>query len=250
MEKITEKALFILDKDITDEIVLAVLSALQGFEQDVINKTDGWNKIHTDRPREVDFQMYLVCADTRYTFIFGRCLNKLEKIYSETLHAQLDDVDFTYVANISWAKGKSIAEATNKPLAEAFGIMIASEGKSLPDVTNMIKVFTRGNNLLKVNEVENLSLEERAQAVFDAGGVTGQSSFETYLACALHKPCVEIQHNKNIFKWSNPNYLCITEENDEVLTKATKLCLSDIEELTRMAQGTSIAHAALTSSPA
>ena len=80
-----------------------------------------------------------------------------------------------------------------------------------------------------------MSIENRIWHVYSCKAVIGFSSFETYLACALKKPVLEIQTSFGLYKWSNPNYFCISvlssnsEHFPEILNKGVALCLSAIK---------------------
>lgn len=244
-----EEVLFILSDDITDETVFAVLSALQSYESASILNTKSWNKVHKQDVK-LDLSIWLVSPNRNYDFIFERCLTKLCGIFADV--ESTTSIDWTYVASISIAQAKAIALATELHLAIALGVLIGSEAKSLPDVSNLVSEYTQhkdwvcfDNCLLTKHRAvvddelsisyfdsrfdskrNKKSLELAAKEVFESIAVIGCSSFETYLACALQKPVFEVQINKGLYKWSNKKYLCATEFSDEAILKGVKQCLT------------------------
>lgn len=230
-----ENNLIIIRDDVTDENVLAVLAALQAFEASAIDKNKAWNKIHHDK-RILEFNTYIVCP-TSYTFIFEKCLSTVKYI-NPRVYPKLA---YTYVCEISIARARTISDNTDKPLALAIGILLGCESSTLADVSNLCTEYVIKYDLaadialstfLMVEKMQFYSttvatLEEKIDIVFKSKVIVGYSSFETYLGCCLRKPVVEIQKDPSLYKWSNPNYICITEEVNlhELVPKGISQCL-------------------------
>lgn len=247
-----ERFLFILNNDITDETVLAVLAALQAFIIAAKEKNNAWNRVHHDT-RTLDIKSYFVCQE-RYAFIFQQCLPTIEGIYSSLDF--IPKIDFTFVADISITAAYELSKHSSRPLAQALGILLGCEASTLADVSNLQKEFVQDtNNLLDFNIDKYLEdsghtlikgnghivsahnfldtpydLVWRINEVYRAKTVIGYSSFETYLGCCLHKPVFEVQTNPHLFKWSNSNYSCVTVADNDAIIKGVKLCLDSIKE--------------------
>jgi hypothetical protein len=241
-----DSALFMLAQDITDENVLAVLAALQAFENNAISKVKGWNSVYKDG-RKQELEITLVCPE-RYAFLFASCLTKVKGIYQEA--ADIPAVTYHYVSYISIERAKALAACAAKPLAVAIGIMIGAEANVLPDVSNLVLDFVKdkaqilattdslANIISQKSNVSDVwvaqltaSLRARILAVYHSDCVIGESSFETYLGCCLSKPVLEIQQDMHLFKWSNKLYTCITDATDkEVVLKGVDRCLQQALE--------------------
>lgn len=261
----TDKILFILSNDITDETILAVLAALQNYEKAAFDKIKGWNSVHK-QDRQISLKIHLVYENERHYFIFDRCLPHLISI-KKTID-EVNTKTFDCIVALSISAALKIADKTNKPLADALGVLIGGEGGTLPDVSNLCQSFVvdigqlidskfLDTYTITSSDIEphsldclaiaayyfadtSMALEQRALSVFKSKCAIGYSSFETYLACALKKPVLEIQKNKHLYKWSNPNYFCVTDENKDNVIKGVELCLQKIcDVLTVMDQETS-----------
>ena len=268
----TDKILFILANDITDENVLAVLAALQNYEKAAYDKVKGWNSTH-GQSRQIDLKVHIVYENERHYFIFESCLSHLASIKKTMV--EVKETSFDCIIPVSIEVALKLASATNKPLADAIGIIIGGEGGTLPNVDNLCQAFSisvdtlydfrfidmylrdRDLNLkLGISGVDTIgyafnntpmSLERRVLEVFKSKSIIGYSSFETYLGCALKKPVLEIQLNRHLYKWSNPNYVCLTEENQDAIVKGIQLCLQKIcVESTMMEAGMSSVQDVLT----
>jgi hypothetical protein len=131
----------------------------------------------------------------------------------------------------------------------ALGILMGCEASSLADVSNLcteypkfcdiysdvrcafniaIKDIPKGKSCNIYVENVTISLEDRVSKVFGSDIIVGYSSFETYLGCCLKKPVVEIQLDACLYKWSNPKYVCITDDSNlkELVKKGIAICLS------------------------
>lgn len=235
-----ELNLIIVGDDVTDENVLAVLAALQAFEQSAVEKNNGWNKVHRDN-RVLDFKTYLICP-FRYEFIFRTCLSTLEGIYSDV--DKIPKMNWTYVCHITIVRAMALALNTDKPLALAIGILLGCESSTLASVENLCQEYSIVYDVITDIQLGYLpigpdqwysptlaTLEDKISIVFSSKAVIGYSSFETYLACCLNKPVLEIQKDPSLYKWTNKHYSCITDDTDkDLLSKGiTKwLALMDI----------------------
>jgi hypothetical protein len=238
-----ENTLIVISDDVTDETVLAVLAALQAYESSAYTKVKGTNATHKQNVK-LDLHITIVCKNPEYDFIWLRCLTKIRSIFRST--NDYPDEIFTYVAIVSIEAARGLGNKT-RHIADLLGILLGAEASSLPDVSNLVTKFSVTNDLLihrfnlpdndnvmpvdsilfSHNTIAPLSLEGRTKHVFGSKAVFGTSSYETYLACALKKPVVEIQKDTQLYKWSNPNYICITDESDqEALQKAIDKCCS------------------------
>lgn len=233
-----DNALIMLGDDITDETVLAALSAVQTFEKNAVDKVNSWNAVHKDNKKS-ELKIYLICP-SRYEFLFKRCLKNVEGIYNDAM--RVPKLSYTYITYLANERANKIGINTDKPLAIALGIILGAEAPVLPDVSNLITCHTKQASsilcdplLSKVSALTNKAvilaqndsdLEDRTMDVFQAEYVVGYSSYETYLACCLQKPVFEVQLGRGLFKWSNKKYVCITDDsNEEVISKGIDLCL-------------------------
>jgi len=239
-----ENTLIVISDDVTDETVLAVLAAIQAYESSAYAKVKGSNTTHNQNVK-LELSITLVCANEDYDFIWQRCLTKLDKIIRHTSgEVDITGEHFTYVALVSIEAARNLGNKT-KHIADLLGILLGAETSSLPDVSNLIteyKVAKRNwyvfNSLETLWEkfetskkynsfVEGKTFQEKTLLVFESCAIFGYSSYETYLACALKKPVIEIQKDQQLYKWSNPNYICITDESDqEAVQKAIDKCCS------------------------
>lgn len=237
-----DQVLFIIEDDITDETILAALAAIQAYERGAILKNKSWNKIHK-QDVVLDLEIDII-LNKRYQFIFKNCLTFVGSFYDKQINIKDLNLfkNYTYICQMSLFVAEMIAEHTNKPLASALGILIGAEADSLPDVSGLVSETQKSNRLYVedfslVKRCVNLdlpagsfhynfvsSLEELINIVANSAGVVGYSSFATYLSCALQKPTVEIQFNKLLYKWSNKNYICLSEDDDYALIKGFKQC--------------------------
>jgi hypothetical protein len=232
-----ERNLFIVWDDVTDETVLAVLAAIQAYEKASIEKNKAWNRIHKIN-RELIVKTYIVCKE-RYLFIFNRCLDTVVDM-QEKIDPFLK-MNFTYVCALSISTATALAKNTDKPLALALGIMLGCEASTLANVDNLCTEYTITKDILLEGKLDSYtkesnvhhfinfdsSLEDKIKGVYSSKIVVGYSSFETYLACCLKKPVLEIQLNPLLYKWSNKGYNCITEESNlqELIPKGIAQCL-------------------------
>ena len=165
----------------------------------------------------------------------------------------------TFICQLSIERGVDLAKGTDKPLALALGIILGCEANTLADVSNLCKQYTEDRILLldqvlalrlsadthKIivanKELQDIdshfifvsddkstkTLSEKIALVYSCKIVVGNSSFETYLACCLKKPVLEIQTNPLLYKWNNPNYRCITDPSriQELVPQGIVECL-------------------------
>lgn len=224
---------------VTDETVLAILSALQAFEKSLIQKNDAWNQVH-HVDRKLDLSLFLVVVEDRYNFIFQKCLTHLKKIY--LVGDPVENIDLHYVCKLDIKEAEALAAPTRKPLALALGILLGAEAGTLPDVTGIVPFTAVSHKLLLderllhlfpcVDVVDNtyadgMSLDQKIEWVQRSAVVVGYSSFETYLACCLRKPVLEVQFNSALYKWDNKQYYTITEADmiKDLLPKGIDLCM-------------------------
>lgn len=264
-----DRALFIIQPDVTDATILAFLSAIQAYELNVITKTRAWNQAH-QQTKEVELELDLVCPKT-YHFIFERCLSTLKNIGTE--RHTLPFVKYDYACSFSLANALSLGEVINRPLAQSLGVICGSDATTLPDVSNLITEYPQvKKNVLCQSDYyselmaqnthqadmislynplfakEQHSLESRARLVFMAAAVIGDAGFETYLACALLKPVLELKAIPRVMKWRNKQYSVLTEFNQESLVKGIKICLLQLSNAsTQMDQEMLVAQSAITS---
>jgi hypothetical protein len=231
-----DNVLFIISNDITDEVILGILAAMQAYVSNAYTKIRSWNAIHRQN-EELDLAVYIVC-DEYYHYLFQQCMPNLAQLYvsKAALSHKIAFTYFTYIVELSYDRIKRMCSTSNKPFAVCAGIILGSESSTLPDVSNLLPSFIEDIDLLcspalvDLNELHYIanrqvyengySLYRRIELVYRSKVVFGESSFETYLAAALHKPVIEIQPNQFLYKWSSKKYVVLSEFDKRAFAEA------------------------------
>lgn len=137
------------------------------------------------------------------------------------------DLAYQFTEEKAWA----IAEATEKHVAIAMGLLLGAESKSLPDLSGItfeepkdyhvnVLFLDHGDTWLFIDEYMRRNRPEvtydwyfKIDQLADADMVVGHRSAPTYIASALGKKVVELypddKYKRWLSKWDNPNYSMI-----------------------------------------
>lgn len=223
----TDKFLIVLDEDIKDDYVLAVLSAIQGLETNYEEKIIGWNSIYNEK-REFELSISLV-ADARISWLFKDSLKYISEI---DYKPRFDAADFNCVCHLSYREALNICKTNPRPLAQAFALLLGTDTNSLADVSKIecdcdedfSGEWLSTNIMLSGSRVDDpTNLYYLMGAIKDCKGFIDYAGFGTYYASCLKKPVIEIGTPSFLFKWSNPNYRSFDKYDDEKVKQCLRL---------------------------
>lgn len=247
--QVREKLLFVLS-DVTDQTVLPILSALQAYCSLAVTKQQAhYRMYHSDPKLEVDVQItyHILCYDPTFNFIFEMCMPEGTLVSSSIEAFRKHYGTYDCIFEMSETLARKIVGSTRRHLVDGFAISIGSEASSLPDVSKLCPEYSYAYDillcpkvpsevvaLLPVNKtlrhiLHRPSLQERIRNVFFARAVIGETSFETYLASALHRPVLEFNTDPHLHKWTNPKYVSIVVPTSDAIQKGVRICLSHLD---------------------
>lgn len=236
-------------KDMREESVLAILSALQAYEKNAFEKHAAF---YHSRIGEGDLQLniYLIRAEqyARFDFIWTKCLSHVKAISHDMWDVKIAGL-ITSCVILSEEVARDLARTSGKHLAQTYGIMVGSEAGSLPNVDALAPESYTPEDTLLIREPIQLKdvpeqirssflltssdtdLHERVGACFACMAYAGELSFESYAMSALKKPVFEISAEPSylLSKWSNPNYIRASISSDDAITRGMFQCLNRIQ---------------------
>jgi hypothetical protein len=236
---LTKRIEVTIDESITDVEILAVVSALVCSRHSAQLKHDSLC-IQQHVRQELNFSMGLHIPQS----MVEKGLPELLATLLDCEHSinQSSDLPVDFTQTLDYDTIYKLAQPSGRSFAQAAGILIGAEAPSVFDIRKATEGSVKqcfydqamfldqhllgkypaipwdGIKLLPLFFIteENGTYQEMLQDVVNSSLVVGPLSFQTYAACCLEIPCIEIfksQEQLNMFsKWSALKYTAILEE--------------------------------------
>lgn len=229
-ETLEEHVCFKIPNDIPPEEIFAVIAAIQAYLKDAQDKNDGWNSMVKSYRRLLVVHLYLVC-NAWFNVLLQEILNPKD-IYSED--SAFTRRTFSFYRELKRDRALHIGNNTRRHAAQAYGILIGSAPRSIPDVTglrfdasaeetdilivdanmqhalHLSKIVSDVLPEVKVYCIDTIRKREMFGLLAKAKLVIGKTSLETYLACCFGKQVIELYPTTMprhwLSKWSASGY--------------------------------------------